>query len=303
MTSLTLMTWNVRYFGHGLGGLRATEGWMRLAARAIAQLDPLPDVVALQEVETASLRGGLGPRPQIQRFLDHLDAALDDHGLDTRFMGLHFPAHRYALPRVPPLYTTGLAVLVRDTVEVVAHNADDPHDITHVRLARFARFKQRRIAAHVRLRARGGDEEVDLFNTHLSLPAFLEVGPTRVPRKMGHGTNQLKEAFRVLEFLELKRGEHAVVLGDFNSAPDSPVYNAFTDRGLIDAHRQGGDENPDEHASARFLNQRMHIDHVFSTPSVHWQDFHAHRIDENGPFWGLSDHAPKVGRLEVSSGS
>ncbi len=297
MTSLDVMTWNVRYFGHGLGGLRATEGWIRLAARAIARLTALPDVLALQEVETSSLRAGLGATPQLDRFLLHLHRALDERGDATRFRGIHFPAHRYGAGRMP-FYTTGLAMLVKDSVEVEDHNADDPHDITHVRLESFRRFKQRRIAAHVRLRPDGARHAVDLFNTHLSLPAFLEVGPHRVPARMGHGSNQLHEAFKVLELLDLRGGENAVVVGDFNSAPGSPVHRAFTDRGLLDVHHQHGDGH-DAHASARFLNQRMHIDHVFATPSMRWREFRAHRIDERGPFLGLSDHSPKRGRLEI----
>ena len=51
MRPITVMTWNVRYFGHGLRGLSSTEGGMRRAAKALAGLDALPDLIALQEVE------------------------------------------------------------------------------------------------------------------------------------------------------------------------------------------------------------------------------------------------------------
>jgi endonuclease/exonuclease/phosphatase family metal-dependent hydrolase len=289
VTAYTLMTWNVRYFGHGLGGLRATDGWIRLAARALARLDPLPDVVALQEVETTSLRGGLS---QLPRFIDHLHLALDERGEDAGYQGLHFAAHRYGLRR-SALYTTGLAVLVRDGLAV---DAVESRDVTSAS-KRMRGLKQRRIAAHVRVRRPGSPDALDLFNTHLSLPAFLEVGPHRIHERLGHGTNQVAEAAEVLDFLDERRGEHAVVLGDLNAAPGTPAYRAFVDRGLVDAHRSR--DGYERHASARFFHWLLHIDHVFSTPAVRWNSFRAHRIDERGPFLGLSDHAPKIGQLYI----
>jgi len=296
VTAFSLMTWNVRYFGHGLGGLRTTDGWIRLAARALARLDELPDVVALQEVETTSLRGGLSSGPQLERFLVHLDEALAERGIDQGYQGLHFAAHRYGLRRAPALYTTGLAVLVRDGIEI---EASDTHEITHVSSKAIRRLKQRRIVAHVRVRRASGPA-LDLFNTHLSLPAFLEVGPHRVHERLGHGSNQVLEASRVLDFLDARGGVHAVVLGDLNAAPGTPTYRAFTDRGLVDAHHSHEGEGYADHASARFFNWHLHIDHVFSTPAVSWDAFRAHRIDERGPFLGLSDHSPKLGRLRLT---
>lgn len=296
MTAFSLMTWNVRYFGHGLGGLRTTEGWIRLAARALARLDALPDVVALQEVETTSLRGGLSAGPQLDRFLDHLHAALAERGVTEGYRGLHFAAHRYGFRRSPALYTTGLAVLVRDGIAV---EGTDTHEITHVPTSSLRRLKQRRIVAQVRVRKSVGPA-LDLFNTHLSLPAFLEVGPHRVHERLGHGSNQVHEARRVIDFVNAKKGDHAVVLGDLNAAPGTPVYQAFTDGGLVDAHHVLEGDAFSRHASARFFSWLLHIDHVFSTPSVTWDDFRAHRIDERGPFLGLSDHSPKIGHLRLT---
>ncbi|MCA9572727.1 MAG: hypothetical protein KC656_33035, partial [Myxococcales bacterium] len=95
MTSLSILTWNVRYFGHALRGLLATEGGMRRAAHALATLVPLPDVIALQEVETSSLRAGLRPEPQLDRFLGLFHSHLEAAGRPERFQGLYFPAHAY----------------------------------------------------------------------------------------------------------------------------------------------------------------------------------------------------------------
>lgn len=300
MQPLGIMTWNVRYFGHGWGGLRATEGWIRRMARRLAALDPLPDVLALQEVEARSLRGGLHQDPQLNRFMDEFHAALVQRGKTPRFRGLYWPAHRYALRVGHPLYTTGLALIVSDRMEV----AGDPtvRDITHVRLSVFEPMKQRRIAAHVRLRLRASRDRdwIDLFNTHLSLPAFLEVGPHRVPDRMGHGSNQLAEVEKLLSFVDRHAGSKAVILGDFNTLPGSPVYQRVRHLGWVDAFAETRGLELSEQlrwGTARFLHKHMHIDHVFSTPGLRWSAFGDHRIDA-GPLVGLSDHAPKLGWVD-----
>lgn len=294
---LGVMTWNVRYFGHGLAGLRSTYGWMQKMAEGVAALDPLPDVIALQEVETRSWRAGNHPDPQLDRFLACLNEALEERGQARRFRGLYFPAHQYSFGNVGALYTTGLAILVADQVEV--HETHTIHDITHVRLAQFERLKQRRIAAHVRLRFADTGDWLDLFNTHFSLPAFFEVGPHRIPDGMGHGTNQMREAQRLMRFVRKHAGPNAVIVGDLNTLPGSPVYRAFKKAGLADAFAETRNMDLDAllgWGTARFLHRRMHIDHVFSTPSVRWVEFADHHID-SGPLVGLSDHAPKLGWL------
>lgn len=254
-----------------------------------------PDVLALQEVETRSLRVGLGGPTQLERFVDQLSHAIPGR----TYRPLYYPAHRYAIGDGPALYTTGLAMLVSDHVEVLDHNSEDPHAITHVRPGRLAALKQARIVAHARLGL--GEQTVDLFNTHMSLPAFFEVGPHRIHSKMGHASNQLAEVDALQRVIdECRSGEHAVLMGDLNTAPASPVYNAIIDNGWVDAHALFTGHAPEQLAqtpTARFMHLRMHLDHVFSTPSVHWTDFKAHRVDGAGPFAGLSDHAPKSGRL------
>lgn len=294
---LGVMTWNVRYFGHGTGGLRSTDAWMRRIAEGLASLEQLPEVIALQEVETRSLRAGMHPEPQLQRFLRHFHETLMSRGVYRRYRGLYFPAHAYRLGGAGTLYTTGLAMLLSDEVEELGRHAI--HDITCVRLASFERLKQRRIAAHVRLRRAGQDQAIDLFNTHFSLPAFLEVGPHRVPERMGHGTNQMREAQRLMRFVRKFAGSRAVLLGDLNTLPGSPVYTALSRSGLRDAFAETRHMCLDDlldWATARFLHKRMHIDHVFSTPELRWLEFAEHHVDA-GPLVGLSDHAPKLGWL------
>lgn len=305
MFPLSIMTWNVRYFGHALRGLRTTSSAMRNAADALSSLVPMPDLIALQEVETRSLRGGLHKEAQLARFLRVLHDAMDAKGRPERYRGVYFPAHRYGLNVGPALYTTGLAILVGPRLEVVADNADEPDEITHHRVSWARRVKQSRIVGHVRVRPRGGGPTLDLFNTHLSLPAFLEVGPHRIHASMGHGSNQLAEIGAVLDALSRRTDESAVLVGDFNTAPGSAGYEALTSAGLVDAFAAHHDlDVPDLHgiSTAGFAAARMHIDHIFSHPHVLWESVEVHQVDDRGPFAGVSDHTPKLGRLRLGSG-
>ena len=232
--------------------------------------------------------------PQLDRFAVKLNDALSANHHDERFVGHYFPAHQMAFAGRRWM-TTGLAVLVRTTCEVdaAAHT-----EITHVRVAGTERFKQRRIAAKLRIRPRSG-APFDFVNTHLSLPAFFEVGPHRVPHRMGFGSNQVAEVDNLLDWIDHDPNEPLVLVGDFNSMPGSPAYARLTAAGLVDAYAAGRDPVEVEATqTAAFLHLRMHIDHVFSTPAVRWREVRAHPVD-GGPFGGLSDHAPKEGTLQV----
>jgi endonuclease/exonuclease/phosphatase family metal-dependent hydrolase len=57
-----IVSYNVRYFGHGLKGLASTRGAKQQIAQSLASLDPLPAVICLQEVEQRSLRSRLAYR-------------------------------------------------------------------------------------------------------------------------------------------------------------------------------------------------------------------------------------------------
>ena len=125
---MRIVSYNVRYFGHGTRGVASTEGGMRKIAAAIAKLDPLPDAIMLQEVETSSLRSNAlhwksGAR-QIDVFSSILasELALKRHTLDA-YQVHYFPAHVYG-PKVRPMYTTGLATLVRQTLPVLTETFD-----------------------------------------------------------------------------------------------------------------------------------------------------------------------------------
>jgi endonuclease/exonuclease/phosphatase family metal-dependent hydrolase len=315
MATLRIMTYNVRYFSHGTRGLASTRRSMHGIAQAIATLDPLPDVVCLQEVETASLRANLAHRrdhkdeTQLSRLLAFLHRELEAKGASDGYEGFYFPAHAYTLTRATNFFTTGLAILARRDVSVEHHNALSPRDITHRRLQLVRGLKQTRISAHLRI-GRAGGPTIDVFNTHLSLPATWTAKFWFSRRRLGYGKNQVAEAQNLADFIDAERAsDRFLVVGDFNALPGSTVYRYLTEeRGLVDAFRtvRGcDDEGLRKWPTAGFLNLRMHLDHVFTGPGIEWIDF-----DESDPFGrrgarfhGLSDHVPLIARCRVANGS
>ncbi len=294
----TILTWNVRYFGHGLKGLRVTENSLRQAAAALASVDPFPDIIALQEVETRSLRAGLHPERQLSRFMTYLHRALDEAGRRQRYVPLYFPAHRYHLGKGPAIYTTGLAFLVGPRLRVLHENTECPQEITFLRRSWARPLKQKRILAHIQVQPFAGGIPVDVYNTHLSLPAFFEVGPHRIPSRMGHGSNQQHEADRILTYLSGSARGPLMLMGDFNTRPGSPTYERFLRHGLEDVFVEHAprllERELEDHATAGFGPVRMHIDHVFASPQLRWHRLFAPRYGDAHLFSGISDHTPKM---------
>lgn len=302
---MRVVSYNVRYFGHSLKGLASTASAKARIADALASLTPLADVVALQEVETRSVRAlaahrGVAPREtQLEAFMRHLSEAMRRRGSPMPYRAHYFPAHVYG---VGPLvaYTTGLAVLVnQQTVGVVQSNGDQPFDITHRTRRTLRRVKQTRIAAHVHLEDTRG-QALHLFNTHLSLPTPWAREFWSQRAKMGFGQNQLSEARAVLDYARQTAGAQPFLLtGDFNSAPSTPVYRWLTEqaglRGAQEVLAQIDPRRTDSFATAGFMNLRMHLDHVFGqgVEFVNLTGTHAFG-DAAGRFHGLSDHVPII---------
>jgi endonuclease/exonuclease/phosphatase family metal-dependent hydrolase len=313
---LRVLSYNVRYFGHATRGLASTARAMGRIARAIAGLDPLPSILCLQEVETRSLRATLAhgalrkqrEETQLERFAATLSAALEAAGKPDAYQAHYFPAHAYRLSARTHAYTTGLAILAHASLVVDHHNADRPHDITHRKLHPIRGFKQTRICAHVRFRYRGAQgAPIDVFNTHLSLPSTLSREFWTQPRRLGWGPNQVEEARNLVRFVEKEReSERFVVVGDFNALPGSPVYRYLVEEhGWVDAFAHRYKLGVDELASwptAGFMRMRMHLDHVFTGRGLRWVDFDGtHPFgDRTGPFHGLSDHSPMLGRCRLT---
>jgi endonuclease/exonuclease/phosphatase family metal-dependent hydrolase len=304
MHPVRLVTYNVRYFGHGTRGLASTASSMDRIARALAELDPLADVICLQEVETTSLRSNVAHRTlngetQLERMMAMLQGALHQAGKRDSYEAYYFPAHAYRFTGTP-IYTTGLAVIAKRDFRVLRHNAGEPQDITDRRIHPVKRLKQTRICAHLRVVHKSG-VELDVFNTHLSLPTTFSRQFWLEPRRMGWGPNQLQEAQNVLRFVERERsGDRWVLVGDFNALPGSPVYRALCEAGCADAfaaHHAWDEETLVAWPTAGFMNLRMHLDHVFSGSALEWLHFDgSHKFGhKNGAFRGLSDHVPIVG--------
>lgn len=306
---LRIMTYNVRYFGHATRGIASTGSAITRIARSIAGMDPTPDLVCLQEVETQSLRSTSMNRrwfpeeTQLDRLMTELAASLRHKKKDEAFTAYYFPAHAYRLTTRTNIYTTGLAVLAKDTLAVAHHNAESPHDITHRRMVR--RFKQTRICAHVAFERADG-LRFDVFNTHLSLPSFLSRAFWTGDARMGFGKNQVVEAEGLLGFVEgAKKSDNFLIVGDFNALPGSPVDRLLREEGgLVDAFRAVRGEVSDLEArsfgTAGFLNLRMHLDHVYSSRGTRWVDFAGtEQFGGGGDFAGLSDHVPLIGRCRM----
>jgi endonuclease/exonuclease/phosphatase family metal-dependent hydrolase len=305
-----VMSWNVRYFSNGTVGITSTESQLRRVARSLIAMEEPPHVIALQEIDNHSIRSHLGRvgqlngghHEQIERFVRYLNEySLEGGG--PAFRHLFFRAHGHGGGRLP-LYSTGLAVLHRTDFEVLAHNADDPLDITHRRVRQLSKVKQKRICAHVRFRAPTG-EVFDLFNTHLSLPAFLARHNGNTGKRFGEAHNQIAEIERVLEYVgQVGDIEHAVLVGDFNARPGSRVYRHVLENSpLVDvfASTQGLSEaEVDALPSAGCFGLRFRLDHMFAGPGVQFLSFPlAAPYGRTHPMRGLSDHAPIMGHFAL----
>jgi endonuclease/exonuclease/phosphatase family metal-dependent hydrolase len=309
MPSVRVITYNVRYFGHGTRGLASTAKSMNRIAGALAALDPLADVICLQEVETTSLRSNVAhPAPdgetQLERLMGMLHLALHAAGKRDSYEAYYFPAHTYRLS-VAPIYTTGLAVIARRDFRVSHHNAGQPHDITCRHVHPVKTLKQTRICAHLRVEHKSG-LDLDIFNTHLSLPTTFSKQFWLEPRRMGWGPNQVTEAKNLAQFVAReRRSDRFVVVGDFNALPGSPVYRMLRDHGFGDAfaeHFKLDEEELVRWPTAGFMNLRMHLDHVFTGGGLRWNGFEGtHRFGQrNGVFRGLSDHVPILGSFTLT---
>lgn len=304
---LRIVSYNVRYFGHALRGLATTQGSMDAIARQLSRLDPLADVVCLQEVETRSLRSTLAVRKsgytQLEAFMESLAGDFARGEKDLPYEAFYFPAHSYRL-RQTALYTTGLAVLVNTgRLTVLAHNVSSPHAITHHHVARLKEAKQSRICAHVRLETPWGTA-LHVFNTHLSLPTPFARTFWSAREKMGFGQNQVQEARKLAAHVQaLAAGDPFVVCGDFNSSPASPVYRYLTSEagwgGAQEMLKQIDARSRKSFATAGFMQLRMHLDHLFGGNGIRWVDLDGTAPFGGGPFRGLSDHVPLIARFQL----
>jgi endonuclease/exonuclease/phosphatase family metal-dependent hydrolase len=304
------MTYNVRYFGHQnpMRGVRSTRRGVHDIAEALCSLAELPHVVGLQEVEARSFRSHRSHTPgepeetQLGSLMRQINHHLIQRRRAHRYTAMYFPAHTYELGRTS-LYTTGLALLVRD--DIGFEITDPVREVTARRDHPLARFKQSRICAHLRVQVPDGTQ-LDIFNTHLSLPQFFSRRMLNGQGRLGWGHNQLVEVETLARFVEERKGSDRFVLfGDFNAQPGSPAYREIGSAlGVSDAAVQltGAEDTElrDRWPSAGFFHLRMRLDHVFVgeglTP-IDMEDTDA--FGAPGRWHGLSDHVPQVGRFSL----
>ncbi|MBT9560227.1 MAG: endonuclease/exonuclease/phosphatase family protein [Myxococcales bacterium] len=305
---IRLLSWNVRYFSHATRGITSLDQTQRGIASVIAKMDPQPDIIALQELDDFSIRSVIGraggrskrgePVSNFDRFFESLNRESLERG-GHLYQAQFYPAqgHKGGLP----LYSTGLGILYRSSLQQVDHNGPEPHDITHRRISQLSKLKQKRICAWGRFR--DGEQEFDVFNTHLSLPAFLKRASGPTGGRFGESDNQVKEIESLLDFVSRTSDLDATVLvGDFNALPGSRVYSTVAER-LRDAHATHIGAPPDHMVhmhSAGFMNLRYRLDHVFAGRRIQFHDFHdTAPYGRTHPWVALSDHSPLVGRFSV----
>lgn len=314
VSPLRIVSYNVRYFGHALRGLASTLGPKRRVSAALASLEPLPDIICLQEVETSSFRSSVAHRrkhpneTQLEAFMGRVEETFALQAREMPYEAFYFRAHHYKLWDFS-VYTTGLAILVNTrTLQVDLHNVEAPHQITYHHVQRMKDRKQSRICAHMRLLRRSDGRALHVFNTHLSLPTPFARQFWATREKMGWGINQLHEARRLVELLhEHSGGEPFIVCGDFNTPPATPVFQYLTqEAGLSSAQVSVGQidpRSPRGFPTAGFMHLRMHLDHLFSNGGVRWMDMEETRPfgDVTSRFHGLSDHMPLIARFYLEA--
>ena len=208
--------------------------------------------------------------------------------------------------RAPPRSLFSGRIQIQLHIRVRKHHRADVTAFHH-HAARFAirALTRDQGGAHLRVEHASG-LDLDIFNTHLSLPTTFSKNFWFEPRRMGWGPNQLEEARNLLSYVQKeKRSDRFVIVGDFNALPGSPVYRMLLESGLVRdpfaEYYAFDEEDLVRWPTAGFMNLRMHLDHVFSGPALEWRDFDGtHKFGQkNGMFRGLSDHVPILGSFVV----
>ncbi|MCL2012352.1 MAG: endonuclease/exonuclease/phosphatase family protein [Cystobacterineae bacterium] len=295
------MSYNVRYFSSNTKGILSGRKPQKEISLALSQLTPLPDIVCFQEIEFKSLRAfrTISPeKAQMDTFAEEWEEAFLNQGLPFPYEGYYFPAHAYRLKNVV-FYTTGLAIFIRSSSFRVLNETIEPFVLTGTQ--KFKYLKQKRICAHLLLEALETNKKLHVYNTHLSLPSPLTKRYWISRQKMGFGRNQMGEARRLLNYIKKTKIEApCIVCGDFNAWPHSPVYEMLLSHGRLADVRVLLNEKQEDFVTAGFMQLRLHLDHIFSSADIHWEnmaDTHGFG-DLSSPFHGLSDHIPLIAQFE-----
>ncbi|MCL2179449.1 MAG: endonuclease/exonuclease/phosphatase family protein [Proteobacteria bacterium] len=303
---MRIVSYNIHYFSNNSKGIWSGRKPQREIADALFGLSPPADIVCLQEMERKSLRAFrtvCQEKAQMDTFMDAWREAFSSRGLPFPYEGYYFPAHTYRLKKVV-LYTTGLAIFVHTASLRVLNKTAQPHvlTVTRPRHPLLHHLKQTRICAHLLLEEVRTEKKLHIYNTHLSLPSPLTKGYWLSKQKMGFGQNQILEARRLLNYVKKTKGPTpSIVCGDFNSRPNSPVYEMLVARGGLADVRVLLNEGGEVFATAGFMRLRLHLDHIFSSGEIEWKDMAGTCGfgDLSSPFHGLSDHIPLIAQFEL----
>ena len=309
---LGLVSWNVRYFSHRTRGITSTQFNLHQIAQELAGMETQPHLIALQEIDDFSVRSAVGrirsrqrlgqSHSQLDRFVEQLNLQSSRKGGRT-YRSVFFPAHGHN--KTYPLISTGLAVLYSSDLQLWDHNGNQPFHITHYRHPSMYGVKQTRICGWCRFRT-SDQQEFDVYNTHLSLPAFLGRAKKPTGGRFGEANNQLFEVNKVIECIKERGGiERSLLVGDFNARPGSRVYNQIIgNMAYRDAHADYlglGAHQMSQMPSAGFMAMRFRLDHVFSGAGIRFTDFsNTHPYGADHPWGALSDHSPIIGNFDLA---
>jgi len=299
---LRLLSYNVHYFSNPFKGILSGNQSLRDISVALSQLHPLPDIVCFQEVESKSLRAFRTvsqEKAQMDAFADAWSKVFLEQRRSFPYQGYYFPAHAYRFKNLV-FYTTGLAIFIRSSSFRVLNETIEPFVLTCNKT--FKHLKQKRICAHLLLEEVATNKKLHIYNTHLSLPSPLTRNYWVSKQKMGFCQNQALEARRLLHYIKKTKGEAPfIVCGDFNAWPKSPVYEMLLNRGQLRDIRELLKEEKEGFVTAGFMNLRLHLDHIFFSGDIHWENMkNTHSFgDPTGPFHGLSDHVPLIAQFQL----
>ena len=161
-SSLRILSYNVRYFGHATRGLASTRTSMRRIAERARRARPAarPSSACRRSRPARSARtsptASHPEETQLERFMDELSTALGAAGAQADQLrrvllpGPHLPARRTH----PRLHDRASRCSRTPTSPSTTTTPRRPHDITHRRCTRSESLKQTRICAHVRFTPR-----------------------------------------------------------------------------------------------------------------------------------------------------
>jgi endonuclease/exonuclease/phosphatase family metal-dependent hydrolase len=240
--------------------------WEERAPLVVQQIAELrPDIIGLQEVDLSIDQG------------NWLCGQLNDL-TSTENETLNFRIHHMANPR-DRVTLEALAIMTH--LPVIAHEG-------------FDYLFRNRVAHRIRVQTAGGDNTLDLWNTHLH---HEQDGPGNAARE--------GQAKKLSAWITAQSLRHPTVLvGDFNCVPGTKPLLTLSER-LTSVFESLGREAPATCPTPLEIKPypgQWPLDHIFGTPNVHVLDaglaFDQPAADD--PTLYCSDHFGLVATIEIA---